>query len=78
MIWKDVIAKSDVVKKYAAANGAQFAPVYGDDAVKAAMPAIQTTGLAVARSRQVESRARHRRHFRSRKAFKELNKDRGA
>lgn len=43
MVWKNVIAKADSVKKYAAANGAQFAPVYGDDAVKAAMPAIQTT-----------------------------------
>ena len=44
MVWKNVIAKSDTVKKYAASNGAQFAPVYGDDAVKAAMPAIQSTG----------------------------------
>lgn len=43
MIWKDVIGKSEVLKKYATTNGAQFAPVYGDDAVKAAMPAIQTT-----------------------------------
>jgi tripartite-type tricarboxylate transporter receptor subunit TctC len=43
MIWKDVISKSEVLKKYATTNGAQFAPVYGDDAVKAAMPAIQTT-----------------------------------
>ena len=29
MIWKDVIAKSEVMKKYATTNGAQFAPVYG-------------------------------------------------
>ena len=43
MIWKDVIANSDAMKKYAAANGAQFAPVAGDDAKKAAMPAIRTT-----------------------------------
>jgi tripartite-type tricarboxylate transporter receptor subunit TctC len=43
MIWKDVIAKSETMKKYATTNGAQFAPVSGDDAVKAAMPAIQTT-----------------------------------
>lgn len=43
MVWKDVISKSDAVRKYAAANGAQFAPVYGDDALKAAMPAIRTT-----------------------------------
>lgn len=40
MIWKNVIANSDTVRKYAASNGAQFAPVYGDEAVKAAMPAI--------------------------------------
>jgi tripartite-type tricarboxylate transporter receptor subunit TctC len=43
MIWKDVISKSEALKKYAQANGAQFAPVAGDDAIKAAMPAIQTT-----------------------------------
>jgi tripartite-type tricarboxylate transporter receptor subunit TctC len=43
MIWKDVIGKSEVLKKYATTNGAQFAPVYGDEAVKAAMPAIRTT-----------------------------------
>jgi tripartite-type tricarboxylate transporter receptor subunit TctC len=43
MVWKDVIAKSDTLKKYAQANGAQFAPVSGDAALKAAMPAIQST-----------------------------------
>ncbi len=43
MVWKDVIAKSETMKKYAASNGAQFAPVAGADALKAAMPAIQTT-----------------------------------
>ncbi|NWG23354.1 MAG: tripartite tricarboxylate transporter substrate binding protein [Pseudorhodoplanes sp.] len=43
MIWKDVIANSEAMKKYAAANGAQFAPVAGDDAKAAAMPAIRTT-----------------------------------
>ena len=43
MIWKDVISKSEALKKYAQSNGAQFAPVAGDEAVKAAMPAIQTT-----------------------------------
>lgn len=43
MVWKDVIAKSDAMKSYAAKNGAQFAPVSGADALKAAMPAIQTT-----------------------------------
>jgi len=40
-IWRDVIGKSEALRKYAAANGAQFAPVAGDDAIKAAMPAIQ-------------------------------------
>jgi tripartite-type tricarboxylate transporter receptor subunit TctC len=43
MIWADVISKSDAIRKYAQTNGAQFAPVAGDDAIKAAMPAIQTT-----------------------------------
>jgi hypothetical protein len=31
------------LKKYAASNGAQFDPVYGDEAAKAAMPAIRST-----------------------------------
>jgi tripartite-type tricarboxylate transporter receptor subunit TctC len=43
LVWKNVVANSDTIKKYAAANGAQFAPVYGDEALKAAMPAIQST-----------------------------------
>lgn len=43
-VWADVIAKSEALKKYATANGAQFAPVAGDDALKAAMPAIQAYG----------------------------------
>jgi tripartite-type tricarboxylate transporter receptor subunit TctC len=43
MVWKDVVMKSETLKKYATANGALYAPVYGDDAVKAAMPAIQST-----------------------------------
>ena len=43
MVWKNVVANAESIKKYAAANGAQFAPVYGDEAVKAAMPAIQST-----------------------------------
>jgi tripartite-type tricarboxylate transporter receptor subunit TctC len=43
MVWKNAVANADSIKKYAAANGAQFAPVYGDEAVKAAMPAIQST-----------------------------------
>jgi tripartite-type tricarboxylate transporter receptor subunit TctC len=40
-VWDNVVAKSDVLKAYAARNGAQFAPVAGDAAFKAAMPAIQ-------------------------------------
>jgi tripartite-type tricarboxylate transporter receptor subunit TctC len=40
-VWDNVVAKSDVLKAYAARNGAQFAPVAGDAALKAAMPAIQ-------------------------------------
>lgn len=43
MLWENVISKSETLKKYAAANGAQFAPVAGDAAVSAAMPAIKTT-----------------------------------
>jgi tripartite-type tricarboxylate transporter receptor subunit TctC len=43
LIWKNVISNAESIKKYAAANGAQFAPVHGDEAVKAAMPAIQST-----------------------------------
>jgi tripartite-type tricarboxylate transporter receptor subunit TctC len=43
MVWKDVISKSEALKKYAQSNGAQFAPSAGDEALKAAMPAIQST-----------------------------------
>jgi tripartite-type tricarboxylate transporter receptor subunit TctC len=43
MLWANVISKSDAIKKYAQTNGAQFAPSAGDAALKAAMPAIQTT-----------------------------------
>ena len=35
MVWKDVIMKSETLKKYATTNGALFAPVYGDDALQA-------------------------------------------
>jgi tripartite-type tricarboxylate transporter receptor subunit TctC len=41
-VWADVIGKSDALRTYAAKNGAQFAPVAGDAATKAAMPAIQS------------------------------------
>jgi len=43
MVWKDVIGKSEALKKYATSNGALYAPSAGDEALKAAMPAIQTT-----------------------------------
>jgi tripartite-type tricarboxylate transporter receptor subunit TctC len=43
MVWKDVIGKSEALKKYATSNGALYAPSAGDDALKAAMPAIQAT-----------------------------------
>ena len=43
MVWENVIMKSDALKKYATSNGALAAPSYGDAALKAAMPAIQTT-----------------------------------
>jgi tripartite-type tricarboxylate transporter receptor subunit TctC len=46
-IWKDVIMKSDALKKYATANGAIAAPAYGDDALKVAMPAIKSTAWAL-------------------------------
>lgn len=42
-IWTDVISKSETMKKYATTNGALFAPVSGDAALAAAMPAIKTT-----------------------------------
>ena len=43
MIWKDTIMNSEALKKYATANGAIAAPAYGDEALKVAMPAIQST-----------------------------------
>ena len=43
MLWENVIAKSEAMKKYATANGALFAPVSGAAALAAAMPAIKTT-----------------------------------
>jgi len=46
-VWKDVVMKSEALKKYATANGAIAAPVYGDEAVKAAMPAIQSTAWSL-------------------------------
>jgi tripartite-type tricarboxylate transporter receptor subunit TctC len=43
MLWENVVMKSEALKKYATANGALYAPSYGDAAQKAAMPAIQGT-----------------------------------
>ena len=43
MVWKDVVTKSEALKKYATANGALFAPAYGDEAQNLVMPAIRTT-----------------------------------
>ena len=62
MVWKNVIANSDSIKKYAQSNGAQFAPVAGDDAAKGGHARDPDHGLAIARSRQVQGRARHGRH----------------
>jgi tripartite-type tricarboxylate transporter receptor subunit TctC len=39
-IWTDQIGKSEALKKYATSRGALFAPVAGDAALQAAMPAI--------------------------------------
>jgi tripartite-type tricarboxylate transporter receptor subunit TctC len=46
-VWKDVVMKSEGLKKYATANGAIAAPLYGDEALKAAMPAIQSTAWSL-------------------------------
>jgi tripartite-type tricarboxylate transporter receptor subunit TctC len=43
MLWENVVMKSEALKKYSTANGALYAPSYGDAALKAAMPAIQGT-----------------------------------
>jgi len=40
-IWNDQIAKSAAIRAYAVNKGALFAPVAGDAALAAAMPAIQ-------------------------------------
>ena len=62
MVWKDVVMKSDALKKYAAANGAVYAPAYGDEALKVAMPAIQSTAWQLHDGRQVQGGAGHGRH----------------
>ena len=40
-VWNGEIVRSDALKKYATSRGALFAPVSGDAAQKAAMPAVQ-------------------------------------
>jgi tripartite-type tricarboxylate transporter receptor subunit TctC len=40
-VWGDHIMRSDALKKYATSRGALFAPLSGQDAQKAAMPAVQ-------------------------------------
>jgi tripartite-type tricarboxylate transporter receptor subunit TctC len=43
MLWENVVMKSEALQKYAVANGALYAPSYGDAALNAALPAIQNT-----------------------------------
>jgi hypothetical protein len=40
-IWGDHISRSEALRKYATSRGALFAPLSGQDAQKAAMPAVQ-------------------------------------
>jgi tripartite-type tricarboxylate transporter receptor subunit TctC len=40
-VWNGEIVRSEALKKYATSRGALFAPVSGDAAQKAAMPAVQ-------------------------------------
>jgi tripartite-type tricarboxylate transporter receptor subunit TctC len=40
-LWREQIARSEVLRKYATSRGALFAPVAGQAAQKAAMPAVQ-------------------------------------
>ena len=40
-VWGDHIMRSEALKKYATSRGALFAPMSGQDAQKAAMPAVQ-------------------------------------
>jgi hypothetical protein len=39
-VWSENIAKNEAIRKYANSRGALFAPVAGDAALTAAMPAI--------------------------------------
>jgi tripartite-type tricarboxylate transporter receptor subunit TctC len=40
-VWGDHIMRSEALRKYATSRGALFAPMSGQDAQKAAMPAVQ-------------------------------------
>ena len=40
-VWRDQIVRSEALKKYATSRGALFAPMSGQDAQQAAMPAVQ-------------------------------------
>lgn len=40
-IWREQIARSEALRKYATSRGALFAPLSGQEAQKAAMPAVQ-------------------------------------
>ena len=53
-IWREKIAASDTLKKYAASRGALFAPVSGDAAQKAAFPAVQANAWLLFNSGQAK------------------------
>jgi tripartite-type tricarboxylate transporter receptor subunit TctC len=53
-IWTDKIATSEALKKYATSRGALFAPVSGEDAQKAAFPAVQTNAWLLYNSGQAK------------------------
>ena len=62
MVWKDVIMKSETLKKYATANGALFAPAYGDEAQQLVGARDPHHGVAAAGRRQGQGVPRHGRH----------------
>ncbi|MTJ83655.1 MAG: tripartite tricarboxylate transporter substrate binding protein [Telmatospirillum sp.] len=52
--WRETIANSEVVKKFAASRGALFAPSYGDEAQKIAFPAVQANAWMLYNSGQAK------------------------
>ncbi|WP_458792770.1 Bug family tripartite tricarboxylate transporter substrate binding protein [Yoonia sp. MH D7] len=52
-IWMEHVMESDVVRDYASANGAVFAPSYGESALEASMPVV--IGEACARASRNEA-----------------------